>query len=98
VNSSVELEDRLRRVPAAVIYLALTQVTTAAGAIRMFNAERNGHKRLPVLRAVDRRVAELGGNIPVSVWIKLVAAGDSVDANHPKKKNCERRWNYSYSC
>ena len=61
------------------VLLAIKGVQTLTGAERMWRAERAGACRPLVLRAADRRVAELGGEIPESEWIRLVAQGEAYD-------------------
>lgn len=91
MDLQARLEGIIRRSPAAAFYLALTQVKSVQGATNMFFAERNGLKRLPLLRAADHRVAELGGEIPTTEWVKLIAAGEAVDGDQIRwEKNRQR--------
>ncbi len=61
VRPQVDYIALLKRQPQPVCLLAIAQLTTIAAAVRFHWAEREGHKRPQVLRTVERRIAELGG-------------------------------------
>jgi hypothetical protein len=74
-----ELVDRLRAASLAEAFMAAEQVTTASGAVRLFNAERLGLSRRPVLRTIERRIAQLSGEMPDGQRTTLVTEGRSVE-------------------
>ncbi|MBK9497056.1 MAG: hypothetical protein IPO08_21595 [Xanthomonadales bacterium] len=75
---------RLRGAPTLAVRMALDAVRTLTGALRIRAAERAGLARPAVLRAADRRIAELRGE-DAPAPVQLVAEGRGVDAD-------ERAW------
>ncbi len=71
---------RVRDASVVAVRMACDQVQTIAGALRLRAAELAGRCRPVVLRAVDRRIAELRGEDPATPT-RLVAQGRAVDAD-----------------
>lgn len=54
-----DLADLVRQTPALAVRLAVEQVQTVEGAMRLWRVEREGRRRIGVLWAIERRIAEL---------------------------------------
>lgn len=78
---SSDLADLVRRSPAVGVILALEQVTTVAGAQRIYHAELAGRRRSRVLRSADRRIAQLRGTEDLSHRTRLVVAATVVETD-----------------
>lgn len=57
----IDLEQVLRRAPEFTVRLAVEHVRTLSGAYNLHKAERDGLARPAILRAIERKIAELGG-------------------------------------
>jgi hypothetical protein len=69
----------IRSQPRDVMLLALEQVTTYAGALRIYRAEANGLRRWNVLLTAARRLEQLGGTERPGVRTSLIAAGVALE-------------------
>ncbi len=79
-----ELVHRVRTNGEEAVLLALGQVKTPEGVLRIRNAELLGLRRPNVLRFSDRRMAEIFGQEPVKK-VKLVA-----DASFGEERKYDR--------
>lgn len=77
--SDLAFIELIRSRPVDEIVLALEQVATYAGAMRIFLAERRGRNRWRVLLTANRRLEQLGGSEAPGVRTSLVAAADALE-------------------
>lgn len=74
-----QLWQLIRRSHATEAVLALDQVRTVAGAQAIHTAESNGLRRGIVLRACERRIAQLRGEDETKAASTLIAQGEAVE-------------------
>ena len=67
----------IRAQPIDVLLLALEQVTTYSGAMRIVRAEQAGRRRYPVLLTASRRLEQLGGSETPGRRTSVIAVGVS---------------------
>lgn len=76
----MDLLSRIRRSSVLACRMALDQVQTVAGALRIRAAEQGGRARPVVLRAADQRIAALRGEEGRDMP-RVVVAAEALDAD-----------------
>ena len=74
----------IRRAPEIAVRLALEQVQTVSGAHRILAAEQAGLCRAGVLRAAERRIAELESSGAKAQKARIVASVELIEK--PRKR------------
>jgi hypothetical protein len=91
--SPADLPNVLRATAAVVLVMALKGCQTLEGAWRIYAGERQGLARRTVLRAAERRLAELAGEEPVSYWPRLIVRASAAEV---RARQAEARKTYVF--
>lgn len=82
--------EQLRHAPAIDVAMGASQVKTIKGAHYLHRCERAGLNRDLVLRAIERRCAELGGEIPERAR-RLIVQAEAVETERLVYEQHRRR-------